>query len=375
MVIIFVALFGGVFFLLQRILYAHFWNKGVQVQLSFEKEMVQAGDEIKLFEVVENDKKLPLSSLKVKFQCSRHLIFSDRENGNVTDQYYRNDLFSIMPYHRVTRTHRILCPKRGYYGIHGIDLVGADLFFSQEMMDSRESDASLYVIPPALPIARLEPAIRRINGELAVRSHALMDPFTYRGIREYEPFDEMKQINWKATAKTDELKVNVREHTAVSCVRILMNLEDHGILRREELLEMSISICAGLAGELLSQGVRVSILANAKDCLTRQELRIDEQTHIAGMDAIYKALARLDLDTPMKSFGECFQRELFEDKQPLFTIFLSPDRHSDYVNILKEYGIRTNGNFVWICPVKKSSEEKEEEGLEGRIVYIVEEAS
>lgn len=147
MVIIFVALFGGVFFLLQRILYAHFWNKGVQVQLSFEKEMVQAGDEIKLFEVVENDKKLPLSSLKVKFQCSRHLIFSDRENGNVTDQYYRNDLFSIMPYHRVTRTHRILCPKRGYYGIHGIDLVGADLFFSQEMMDSRESDASLYVIP------------------------------------------------------------------------------------------------------------------------------------------------------------------------------------------------------------------------------------
>ena len=113
MVIIFVALFGGVFFLLQRILYAHFWNKGVQVQLSFEKEMVQAGDEIKLFEVVENDKKLPLSSLKVKFQCSRHLIFSDRENGNVTDQYYRNDLFSIMPYHRVTRTHRILCPKRG----------------------------------------------------------------------------------------------------------------------------------------------------------------------------------------------------------------------------------------------------------------------
>ena len=45
------------------------------------------------------------------------------------------------------------------------------------------------------------------------------------------------------------------------------------------------------------------------------------------------------------------------------------------MNILKEYGIRTNGNFVWICPVKKSSEEKEEEGLEGRIVYIVEEAS
>lgn len=375
MVIIFAALFGGAFFILQRILYAQFWNKGVRVLLSFEKEMVQAGDEVKLFETVENDKRLPLPSLKVKFQCSRYLIFTDRENGTVTDLYYRNDLFSIMPYRRVTRTHRIYCPRRGYYGIHGVDLVGADLFFSREMMDGRESDAALYVIPPALSTAKLEPAIRQINGELVTRRYELKDPFTHRGIREYEPFDEMKLINWKATAKTDELKVNIREHTAVSCVRILMNLEDHGILRQEELLEMCISICAALAGELLAQGIRVSIQSNARDCATQQELRIDEQSHIAGMEAINKALARLDLEIPMTKFGDCFQGELFENKQPLFTIFLSPDRHSDYMDILKEYGKRSNGDFVWICPVKKPSEETEEEGLSGKIVYVAEEVS
>ncbi len=375
MVILFAALFGGVLFLLQRILYSYLWDKEVAVSLCFAKEMVQAGEQVELYEVIENNKRLPLPSLKVKFQCSRHLIFSDRENGSVTDKYYRNDLFSIMPYRRITRTHRIFCPKRGYYGIHGIDLVGADLFFSQEMMAGRESGTALYVIPRLLSAGAMEPALRQISGDAASRRHVLEDPFTYRGIREYAPYDEPKQINWKATARSDELKVNIREHTAVSSVRIVMNLEDNGVLRREELLEMCISICACLAGELLMRGIRVSIFSNAGDCVTGQELVIAEQTDVKGMDAIYKALARLDLEKPMKKFNECFRRELFEDENPLYTVFLSPDRHSDYVDVLKEYGKRTGGDFIWICPVKKLSEQKEEKELSGKILYIEEEAS
>lgn len=372
MVIIFAVLLGGVLFFLQRILYAHWWSKGVAVTLQFEPKMVPAGAQVKLYEIVENDKRLPLPSLKVKFQCSRYLEFSDRENGSVTDKYYRNDLFSIMPYRRVTRTHTIFCPKRGYYGIYGIDLVGADLFFSQELIDSKESDTTLYVIPPVLSQQKLAPALRKISGDVASRRHETEDPFTYRGIREYQPFDEMKQINWKATARTDELKVNIREHTAINSVRILMNLEDNGILRRVELLEMCISICAGITEALLTQGTRVSILANARDCITDKRLQIEDQTDLAGMDTVYKALARLDLDKPMEKFGECFQRELFEERQPVYTIFLSPDRHGDYIDVIKEYEKRWDGSFLWICPVKKPSEETEMEELAGKIIYIVE---
>ncbi|MDE7248768.1 MAG: DUF58 domain-containing protein, partial [Lachnospiraceae bacterium] len=145
MVILFTLLIGGILFLLQRILYARWWSRGVAVKLSFDKELVRAGDQVKLLEMVETKNGLPLSSLKVKFQCSRYLEFSDGQNGNVTDKYYRNDLFSVMPYQRITRTHKITCPKRGYYGIDGINLVGADLFFSEEMVADRTSDATVYV--------------------------------------------------------------------------------------------------------------------------------------------------------------------------------------------------------------------------------------
>lgn len=374
MVIIFAILLAGLLFNLQRIFYVHWWERGVIVKLCFEKDMVRAGERIKLFEVVENHKWLPLPSLKVKFQCSRYLEFSDSQNGNVTDKYYRNDLFAIMPYRKVTRTHLVSCPQRGYYEIDGIDLVGADLFFSREMMAGRSSDTTLHVIPKALATEQIQPAFRKISGEITAKRYELEDPFTFRGIREYAPYDEMKRISWKATARTGELKVREQEHTTVSSVRIFMNLEDYSILRRRELLEMSISICAGLTEELLRQGIWISIYANAPDCITGQLLSMEELTHPACLDMVYKALARLETEEGTVKFGTCMGEKLYE-RNSLYTVFISPDQHEDFVDEIKKYEKRVGDGFTWICPVKNIPEQRMEGEIPWQRILFVEEPS
>lgn len=371
MVIIIAALLGGGFFLAQRMLYARWWSRGVYVFLHFDKEMVRAGEKTCLSEIVENRKRLPLSSLKVKFQCSRYLEFSDRENGMVTDKYYRNDLFTVMPYQRITRTHQLACPKRGYYGIEGIDLVGADLFFSEEMTASRKSDAAIYVTPKLIPAAKLEPAFRKISGEIAARRYELEDPFTCRGIREYEPWDEIRKINWKASARMDELMVNEREHTTVSSLRIFMNLEDSGILKRQELVEMSISICAALAFEFLSQGIRVSIYANGRDCVTGQLLSLEEMSAAASADSVARALARLDIEGQVPEFGDCLGEKLFGGKS-LYTVFISAHRHEDYLEVLRRFWREQGDAFAWICPVEYKEEELDGWELAGHTLYVQE---
>lgn len=374
MVILFTLLIGGILFFLQRILYARWWSRGVIVSLFFEKESVRAGEKVRLLETVENHKSLPLSSLKVKFQCSRYLEFSDSQNGNVTDKYYRNDLFAVMPYQRIIRTHEVTCPKRGYYGIDGINLVGADLFFSEEMTADRTSNAIVYVIPKALPAEEMEPSLRKINGEITAKRYELEDPFTFRGIREYASGDEMKRISWKATAKTDELKVREREHTGVSNVRIFMNLEDYSILRRQELLEMSISLCAGLAEELLRRGIRISIFANAPDCISGQLLTMEELTHPACMEIINKAFARLNTEEGTVKFGSCMREKLYEENS-LYTIFISPDQHEDFIEEIVNYREEAGEDFVWICPVKKIVKEKTSGKIPEHRIILVEEPS
>lgn len=373
MVIIFAGIFLFLLFALQRGLYQRWWNRGISVKLEFEEEMVREGEEVKLLEIVENRKRLPLPSFKVKFQCSRHLVFPDGEQGSVTDKYYRNDLFSIMPYRRITRTHKIHCRKRGYYGIYSIDLVGADLFFSEEMVENISADTVLYVLPKALPAQKILPSLRQVSGQVTARRHELEDPFIHRGIREYEPYDGVKSINWKATAKTGELKVNVKDHTAVSSVRIFMNLDDRGVLRQEELLEMSISICAHLAEDLLYQGIRISIFANAGDCISGQILEMEEIADASGMDGVLKSLARLDVESPMEKFEDCFKEKLSAGGKSFFTVFISPDRHDDFQKMLLRYRTEEGKDFVWICPVKKAGDEKVQECLVNRTVFLLEE--
>jgi len=369
MTVIFVALSAWLLFLLQKYLYLKYWDKDIKVTISFDKEEVTEGEENALLEIIENRKWMPLATLKVKFQCSRHLQFRGGKGSVVTDRYYRSDFFSVMPYQRITRTLKMNCPKRGYYDIHGIDLVAADLFFSQEMHAHYDAGDAFYVYPKPFGVKFLEHALQKINGEIAVKRHVVEDPFSFRGIREYETFDEMKSINWKATARTGDLKVNMKEYTSVKSVRVFLNLADNNILRREELLEMSISICATLIKHMLDNGIRTSLYANATDAISGQILAMENNTGRGNLIGVLRALSRLNLEKT-ENFEETFGEKLLE-RNDKYTIIISPERHEDFQRLLLKQ--KDKDNFCFICPVKEMEEERILPELRANCSMILEE--
>ena len=101
--IIWIGLGAVLLFAAQAWIYSHYWEKGLSAELLFSRESAVEGEECLLLERVENRKLLPLPMLKVKFQVSRNLRFSDEGDGAVTDKYYRNDILSLGPRQRVTR--------------------------------------------------------------------------------------------------------------------------------------------------------------------------------------------------------------------------------------------------------------------------------
>ena len=56
------------------------------------------------------------------------------------------------------------------------------------------------------------------------------------------------------------------------------------------------------------------------------------------------------------------------------TLFLSADRHQEFTEALCRYRKEQGEHFYWLCPVLRSEEEKEEKALEGRMVFIRQEA-
>jgi hypothetical protein len=114
---------------------------------------------------------------------------------------------------------------------------------------------------------------------------ALIDTTTdreFRGIREYQRGDDVRQVNWKASAKRDALLVN--EFDPDSSVVLQIVLDVSGSRHDEETFETAVSIAASL---LDSRGPR-----NARVMLCIGRSVIDDSDRNVGLDRL--ALAEID---------------------------------------------------------------------------------
>lgn len=368
-----IGLIAYLLFIAQRRLYEKLWQKHLGISLSFGTNHIFEGEQGELREIIENRKRLPLSMLKVKFKTDRHLIFGNEKGSRTTDQYYRNDVFRISGGERVTRTLRFTGGKRGYYTIDEISLVASDLFFLGQMVADQPVRAELYVYPKPYDSRRLRQSFVQLNGEMLTRRHLLEDPFEYRGIREYQPYDDMRSINWKATAKTGDFKVNQMGYTSLKSVRIFFNIQDDNILKKEEAVEMSLRIVVSLCLHFLQQGMQISCYGNGVDILTHQPLSVDGKASEGQMDFIYRALARIDTAQPTAGFVETFEEKLFQESKGAYTCFVAPNRYDDFVALLDRYE-ETGNPFTWFYPVLGNKEPELPPKLQKRIEVIYFEA-
>ncbi len=363
---------GLVFFLLfvlQRLLYERLWQRQLTIKIAFVGEHIFEGEQGQLKEVIENRKRLPLSMLKVKFKTDRHLLFDDCKGSRTTDQFYRNDIFRIGGGEKVTRVLHFSGGRRGYYTIDDISLVASDLFLTNQMVAESPMSTYIYVYPKPWDSEEFRQSLVQLNGEVLAKRHLLEDPFEYRGIREYQPFDDMRSINWKATAKTGELKVNQKNYTSLKSVRIFFNVEDDNIMKKEDCVEASLRIVAGLSSFFLSQGIQVSCYGNGVDCRTGKHMEVEAKAGDGQLDTILKGLARLDLDKPVADFTTSFEERLFSEGKSTITCFVAPNQYEDFLLLLKKF--RTTGNeFVWFYPVSGNSAPEPVPELEKQIRLI-----
>lgn len=364
-----IGLIGYLLFIIQKHIYEKLWQKHLKVYLDFGTDHIFEGEQGELKELIENRKRLPLSMLKVKFCADRYLLFGSEKGSRTTDQYYRNDVFRIGGGERVTRTLKFRGGKRGYYTINEISLVASDLFFTSQMTAEQSVKTELYVYPKPYDSRQLRQSLIRLNGEILARRHLLEDPFEYRGIREYQPYDDMRSINWKATARTGDFKVNQKNYTSLKSVRIFFNIQDDNILKKEECVEMSLRIVAALCLFFLRQGMQVSCYGNGVDVMTHKPLCIDAKASEGQMDFIYRGLARIDTSQPAADFARTFEEQMFQESQGAFACFVAPNRYGDFVELLSRY--RESGNpFIWFYPVQGNREPELPAGLEEQIEVI-----
>jgi hypothetical protein len=228
----------------------------------FQVPECYAGDTIELVEVIENHKWLPVPWIRVESMIDAALRFRTEEAIHIHEgrkTQYHKSLFTLGPYRRIRRRHKITCVKRGVYRLSGVTVTAGDLFGMVERTRRYPVEAELVVYPQVTTMDDVPLPHHGWQGDVTVRRWLVDDPFTVAGVRDYRSGDPMKSIHWKATARTGSLQVYRREFTAERRLMVMLNVEDRettrDVVHHEDLIERGISYAATIVSDAIRRGI------------------------------------------------------------------------------------------------------------------------
>ncbi|MDE6919427.1 MAG: DUF58 domain-containing protein [Lachnospiraceae bacterium] len=297
------------------------WAKDVTVRLWFETDAVYAGQETKLYEVIENRKRMPVPVLEVGFHTRKELDFADVENTNVSDYLYKRDVFSVLGRQKITREIPVKCTKRGRYLASDADITTHTLLYRKHYSKAVGTEAEIYVYPKMTDVSEIVTVCEHMLGTIQCARRLYEDPFAFRTIRNYTTDDPMKSINWKASARTGTLMVNTFDSVQSQKAMIFLDVEDTGILKYEDLVEESIALAATVMRRLIRQNIEVGFVFNGRG----SDVFFPENNR-KNRIAFERMLAEYDREDGAEDFGQLVRR-LFSDtfvKKPVSedTLFL-----------------------------------------------------
>ncbi len=342
MQLIIALIIATIIYFVQKNIYSKIWNKNLDVSIDFVDEFVGCGERSTLIEVINNAKFLPLPVFHVKFSTTRNFKFDDMENASVTDSYHRNDVFSVMGNQKVTRQLSFTALKRGIYHINSFNIIARDFFMTRNFAASLKSNAQIYVFPAKVKQYEFDAICNTLMGDIENKKSLVEDPYTFRGIREYDTSDSISKINWKATARREELMVNLYNHSSEQRVKILLNLETDNMVKIEYMQEICIELASSLSQYFLYKKIPVMLKSNGIDIITKNKGFVNYGASLNHQISIDKYLARIGENAGIDEFFGIVDEEISEMQKDTTYIVISSYSRDDLMlklDFMKQQGM------------------------------------
>lgn len=337
------------FYWLQRYVFVKNCYKKLNAVVDFSNSGLFEGESLKLKILISNKKIMPVWWLTVKYKLSRNLVFQGIKDSNLGNDNYCCDSFFVMSYERVIKEYELLAARRGYYYIGEIELNSGDFFGDTRLIMKLNNNSELYVYPRLIAAEEMRVVFNKIYGEIISRRNFQEDPFQLRGIREYSAFDSMKAINWKATARSGELKVNEFESTCSGGITILLNVEKFNNFDKPEVLEKAVSIAATLVTDFIKVGLEVELLSNGRNEFLGEEVWVQSGCTLEKNVEIYEALAALNINTMGRPLAEFIDEEISGMRKNRVIILIS---HYNSIGVMEIFRTKMAQGYTlkWIVP-------------------------
>ncbi len=283
------------------------WTQWSLAHLSYRRELSSLrawpGERVRLTIEIENDTLVPIPFLECQDEFPEGIVV---EKGRLLGHHKQRrrilyNLLGLRWYERIRRHYHLSGDHRGRFLFGPVELMTGDLLGLASHSGRQETTVQLLVYPRIYAMDDLPVVWRSPSGTKTIRSWLLEDPTLYGGTREYTSRDPFNRIEWKASARSQQLKVRIFDASVDRALMIALNLSTHdrpweGV--DLEVLEWSISVAASIASGALESGHGVGLITNHYQVPTIESVRGPEQA-----TRILDTLAAIDLLTTWPTPG------------------------------------------------------------------------
>jgi uncharacterized protein (DUF58 family) len=183
------------------------------------------------------------------------------------DNLYTKDppvfLIGLAPFEKKTISYLAEGNERGFFTIGPAECSGKDTlrFFSWKK-GSRQK-VKVLILPATIPVLLLDSG-GSPGGMIHNRSPLNEDTTRYESVRPYREGDNIRRINWKATARLNRLMTTEYESSLSIPVAVFLNFDEQDFKTRykTDMLEKAVEAAASLAYEYSGKKQNVSFFSN-----------------------------------------------------------------------------------------------------------------
>ena len=183
-------------------------------------------------------------------------------------------VLSLMPRERVRLAYNLTGRRRGYYTLGPLAADGGDPLGSATYKSRQAGDDFVIVYPKIVPLRALDIPSQSPFGILPSRQRLFEDPTRIRGVRDYQPGDSLRRMDWKTSARVGTLQVRRFEPAIALETAIFLNLDGADYVAAERLMagELGIIIAASISVHLVEKRQAISLVTNGSDPLRAPDL-------------------------------------------------------------------------------------------------------
>lgn len=217
---------------------------------------------------------------------------------------------------------------RGEFSFQGIHLKTGDLLGLIEKEQFVPLEDTMLVYPAYEELSDLRIGARMEQGALTANERNQRDTSVGAGIRQYQPGDRLSWINWKASAKRNELMTREFEQSKSQDAMLVMDCSlNHDF-------ERVVSVTASLIRAGLKSGVQVGLMTSSEE-----RVLVPSRGGESQQRRLFYHLAKIRAASTLP-FAKVLQQELLTSRQTATLMLVTANLTKELIDVVNLYSKR-----------------------------------